>query len=96
MNYNPARGGHAPGRLRDWLYDLIDDQDRDPEKPDDLDVRWLTGQLWNCTDQAPNDVLRAVLDDDFRGHTVASLARWLRRHHETTKLTSLGRVHINA
>jgi transcriptional regulator with XRE-family HTH domain len=61
--YQPARGGHAPGHLRDaflqWLQDSLDRPDNAPlpltvevgdrEQP----VSWLFGQLWNCTDALP-------------------------------------------
>ena len=61
--YQPARGGHAPGHLRDafleWLQESLDLPGEAPlpqtievggtERP----VSWLFGQLWNCTDALP-------------------------------------------
>ena len=62
MSYAANRGGHAPGHLRDALQDyfeggrkLIDLAETlrigDEEKTRPL--RWLIGQLWNCTDTMP-------------------------------------------
>jgi transcriptional regulator with XRE-family HTH domain len=61
--YQPARGGHAPGHLREaflqWLQESLDLPGEAPlpqtievgdtERP----VSWLFGQLWNCTDVLP-------------------------------------------
>jgi hypothetical protein len=54
MKFNPARGGHAPGHLRDWFCALVIDD----ETPAEMigvgrDVAWLVGQLWDCTDVMP-------------------------------------------
>jgi excisionase family DNA binding protein len=58
--FDASKGGHAPGPLRDafteWveLYEQADEipltvQYEDDEKP----LKWLLGQLWNCTDVLP-------------------------------------------
>lgn len=61
--YNPSRGGHAPGHIRDAFLDYINNQvneegDKLDEKAyiDDspVSIHWLIGQLWNCTDIIPN------------------------------------------
>jgi hypothetical protein len=59
MHYRPNRGGHAPGHLREAFIDWVDADDDSKDsvvvgyaelvKP----VRWLLGQLWNCTDTMP-------------------------------------------
>jgi len=70
--YNPARGGHAPGHLRNafcdwWEYPCgLDDRRQCPCDLDELvsigdygdrrPVRWLVGRLWNCTDIMPGDI----------------------------------------
>lgn len=58
MAYKASRGGHAPGHLREALIEYISDVDgpvgivdvEGQEKP----LRWLLGQLWNCTDIMPS------------------------------------------
>ena len=49
--YRPSLGGHAPGRLRSAFLDWMEDPDGDNE--DRYPLRWLIGQLWNCTDVMP-------------------------------------------
>jgi hypothetical protein len=48
--FSPARGGHAQGHLRDWIWSYLEPE----ESSGDIDGRpslWaLTGLLWNCTD----------------------------------------------
>lgn len=84
------KGGHAPGHLRDALYDWLNEwyqgESDEPvvttveidgtEKP----LRWLIGRLWNCTDCLPAEV-RDLIHDGTGGEvsawTVAQAARWL-------------------
>jgi hypothetical protein len=68
--YNAARGGHAPGHLRgafcDWADAVYDWDDVRRAAVDPLVVatedgrqcplRWLIGQLWNCTDIMPSQL----------------------------------------
>jgi hypothetical protein len=83
-SYHPNRGGHAPGHLRDWLYQFISDE-IDPDDPPRLSLERLTGLLWNCTDIMPSDV-RATLDgvlsalgcEERHVYTVAQACRQLR------------------
>lgn len=70
MTYNPSRGGHAPGHLRDAFVEYLDSEqyqdgklditvlvgEEEREKP----LRWLLGQLWNCTDIMPSEVCSIV------------------------------------
>jgi len=62
--YNPGRGGHAPGLLREAFTDWIDQRWRDesatPEEmhtvtidDEERPIEWLIGRLWNCTDILP-------------------------------------------
>ena len=62
MKYCASLGGHSPGYLRDaFLYWLEANEERDfvivgwneEKKP----IRWLIGQLWNCTDIMPSGSL---------------------------------------
>jgi hypothetical protein len=60
MRYSPSRGGHAPGHLREAFVEWVEGG-ADPTgvsvevgyveqvRP----VRWIVGQLWNCTDVLP-------------------------------------------
>lgn len=69
MPYNPCRPGHEPGHPRDAFYGVVVDgldaaaaevevghSDRRRA------VRWLIGQLWNCTDMMPSPVRQAFTD----------------------------------
>jgi transcriptional regulator with XRE-family HTH domain len=71
-HYQPARGGHAPGPLRDaflgWLEESIQLL---PEVPlpatvevegEPRPVAWLFGQLWNCTDALPGHAVEQIND----------------------------------
>jgi len=82
--YNASRGGHAPGHLRECFEEWIigDDRNRPPqidEKP--VDLEWLFGQLWNCTDIMPSDLCFSL--DLPAGSSYAqgvrSEKRWLNR-----------------
>ena len=53
--FNPARGGHAPGHLRDWFTELVKDE-YDNSDPPPLSLHRLCGLLWNCTDVMPSDL----------------------------------------
>lgn len=65
--YNPARGGHAPGHLRDAFHDCLFEEEF-MDGPESLDMeavwhngsmrswRWLLGMLWNCTDIMPSEM----------------------------------------
>jgi len=70
--YQPARGGHAPGHLREafleWLEVAVDLPHEAPLPPtvaineQARPVSWLFGQLWNCTDALPRHAFEAVND----------------------------------
>ena len=88
--YHPARGGHAPGHLREALYEWIEDGASaetvtvgydEVEKP----AEWLLGMLWNCRDTLPGDVAQEVEDIvcarsciEVRVGTVAAAVRRLK------------------
>ena len=60
MLFKANRGGHAPGHLRDALLAYLDeDTDSDTVtvgyKERKMPLRWLIGQLWNCTDVMPGE-----------------------------------------
>jgi hypothetical protein len=94
--YNPARGGHAPGHLRQAFLDYLDERDNHPSLDDaieagteDRTLRWLIGQLWNCSDILPSGS-RMTLKDWYPqdqecwtyGRTVRLLAQDLRQTPE--------------
>jgi len=63
--YSPKRGSHAPGDPREAFCDWVGSRSQDPEyKPEYRDgrrpVRWIMGQLWNCTDTLPEYECRAL------------------------------------
>ena len=68
--FNPARGGHAPGDLRDAFLSAVDgfwNGDLGPTstiefRGHELTVEDLCGLLWNCTDAIPS-AYRAALED---------------------------------
>lgn len=72
--YNPSRGGHAPGHLRDRFADEVQGEG---EPMTDSDFERLIGQLWNCTDTMPSDLCDEL--DLPVGSTYAQGARSLRR-----------------
>lgn len=84
MKYKANRGGHAPGHLRDALLEYIEDASPSPdtmsivgyyneyEKP----LRWLIGQLWNCSDIMPSDY--CYLLGLEQGSTYAMSVRYIR------------------
>jgi transcriptional regulator with XRE-family HTH domain len=70
--YNPGRGGHAPGHLREaflaWL-EACGELEADAPPPFVVEVgdreqpiSWLFGQLWNCTDALPRAEFDQVND----------------------------------
>lgn len=69
--FNPSRGGHAPGHLRDELVEIIETGGRSPER-----MQRITGLLWNCTDCLPGDNCEEL--DIPRGSTYAAAARKIR------------------
>jgi hypothetical protein len=69
--YNPARGGHAPGDVREAFLEgikaLLDWQAGEPEPMVELrdramPVSTVAGLLWSCADTLPRDT-RATLED---------------------------------
>lgn len=66
MAFDPRRGGHAPGQIRqafdDWVEDGMQDHDVGAELFDDgpKPLRWLLGQLHNCTDILPGRIASAL------------------------------------
>jgi hypothetical protein len=71
VKYNPARGGHTQGHLRDALLDAIDRYgDWEEGKPEPtvpvgyaekpLTLTTICGLLWNCTDIMPSDACRSL------------------------------------
>lgn len=74
--YNPSRGGHAPGYLRDAFQEWLDEDDApdwveiDGEKHP---VDYLLGKLWNSTDVLPASYCQNL--DIPQGSTYAQAAR---------------------
>jgi len=73
--YNPGRGGHAPGHLRESFDEWVQDK-----QPTEVEVdyvkrsgRWLIGQLWNCSDIMPSDLCADL--DMWPGSTYAQGVR---------------------
>jgi transcriptional regulator with XRE-family HTH domain len=68
--YQPARGGHAPGHLRDAFLEWVDESIRlsaDNPLPSTVTINdeprpvaWLFGQLWNCSDVLPRQSFEGV------------------------------------
>ncbi len=58
MPYRANRGGHAPGHLRAAFEQWAESRQKDRETvwvewwDEHRPLRWLLGQLWNCTDTA--------------------------------------------
>jgi hypothetical protein len=66
MAFDPRLGGHAPGQIRrafdDWVEAGMQDLDVGAELFDDgpKPLRWLLGQLHNCTDILPGRIASAL------------------------------------
>ena len=88
MAYRANRGGHAPGHLRDAFLEWLDkywftDEDCDTVEIDGQrrPLRWLIGQLWNCTDILPGsycDELELQIGSTY-AMAVRKVARTLER-----------------
>jgi hypothetical protein len=86
-----GRGGHSPGHLRAALHAYLDSLDDLPGPGDTVEIdgerrpiRWLLGQLWNCSDQIPGHfVLKndRLFDEDVA--TYAQAVRALSNHIAT-------------
>jgi hypothetical protein len=72
--FNASRGGHAPGHIREWFEDLVEDGEPNEEMQEQgRSARWVCGQLWNCT-----DIMASLLCDQLDlpiGSTYARGAR---------------------
>ena len=59
VHYKPARGGHAPGYLREafeeWVGDGADGETCEYDGQT-VSVSWICGMLWNCTDIMPSEM----------------------------------------
>jgi hypothetical protein len=56
VSYDPRRGGHAPGHLRDAFLEWLDTGESTHTVVvlgEHRSLNWLCGQLWNCTDVLP-------------------------------------------
>ena len=89
-NFNPSRGGHAPGDLRDAFLagtDALQSWNAgDPEPCVELrdqvvPVSTVAGLLWSCTDILPGRVLSELQDMGLepRRQTYAAAAREVKR-----------------
>jgi len=90
-SYSASKGGHAPGTLRDafeaFVYSEANVDDYWPEEveeimegdwdnpPKEKTVRWLLGQLYNCTDIMDRDLCNEL--DLDQGSTYAQGVRAL-------------------
>ena len=85
MSYQPNRGGHAPGHLREAFVEWLDDPQQTEVvvgwNEERRRLSWLVGQLWNCTDILPSDVREQVNSlllgepNDFRNTYAAAVRR---------------------
>jgi hypothetical protein len=93
--YNPGRGGHAPGHLRNALIDALDASftpwNRAPWwkflPGGKAQKRWLVRRLRNCSDIVPGSVCDAL--DLPIGRTFRQLVRHLRMQGEMMKGSGL-------
>ena len=80
--YQPALGGHAPGHLRSLFCEWIETGEVPtndctvPYQDQPNLLRWLIGQLWNCTDTVPGS--ECAMLDLPAGSTYAQAARNVR------------------
>lgn len=89
--YTAARGGHAPGDLRDAFieaigaYELWNTGEPEPTvevREHQVPIGKVFGLLWNCSDIMPNRICSMVADLDQDGEikrrTFGAAARWLK------------------
>ena len=68
-NYNPSRGGHAPGDLRDVFLEAFDAYFRGENvrviefRDQKMPLSRICGMLWNCTDFLPGTEANALRDE---------------------------------
>jgi hypothetical protein len=85
--YSPARGGHAPGDIRNAFVEAVDAWDAwkagEPEpmlevREQQLTIRQVCGLLWNCADCMPSHLYDQVFDlDPMHRRSYSSAARYL-------------------
>jgi hypothetical protein len=96
--YDPRRGGHAPGHLRDIFIDMVqlleedhpitlDSKLGEPDKGNPYTVREIVGLLWNCGDILPAGAYDALVTAglEFNCRTYGAAARALRRSLEEAR-----------
>jgi hypothetical protein len=88
--YKPARGGHAPGDVRQAFADALDAywewEEGEPEpmimlRDQPVSISAVCGLLWNCVDWMPNrliDQMRDSSDPHLPTPSYAAGARWLK------------------
>ena len=89
--YTPARGGHAPGDLRDAFCEAVDAyedwKEGDPEPTVELRdkqvlISTVFGLLWNCSDTLPGMVWKQACDlgadEVAKRGTYSAVARWMK------------------
>lgn len=93
-SFNPSRGGHAPGDVREAFRDAIEsfeswfDGEAEPVvklRGTDMSLIDITGLLWNCTDTMRVDDARSIIDmmpfperDSLKGNGTATYAQGAR------------------
>ena len=100
--YVPARGGHAPGDIRDAFAEALDAYedwaDGEPEPTVELrdkqvPISAVFGLLWNCSDILPDAMWRQAADlgadESAKSHTYSAIARWLKPQTEASRPTKL-------
>jgi hypothetical protein len=80
--FEPRRGGHAPGHLREAFVDWVDGGAEAETvvvgyAETEMPIGWLLGVLWNCPDIMPSDLCREL--DMLQGSTYAQAVRRLKR-----------------
>ena len=81
MSYKANRGGHAPQDVRDAFCGMVEETFKHDRVKVDVGgdpqtVKWVLGQLWNCTDIMPGYCCDEL---DLRGKcTYAAGARLMR------------------
>ena len=88
--FNPSRGGHAPGDVRDAFLEAVETWAQSEQVVPDFTVEVrgqrvpigrVCGLVWNCTDIMPGDACAAfeIFGEDLpQGSTYAKAARCLK------------------
>ena len=98
--YSAARGGHAPGDLREAFFHALEAfaswEDGEPEpsvelREQDVPISRVFGLMWNCSDILPGIAVYSLEDVGIEGcRTYGAAARQIRLRMRPTRKAMAG------